>query len=81
MALRAPQPLDVPAAMEPRAQRMLATALRCGRIVDLALADDGGALTVGEAERRHAALLELDRAARRAVVAACGRPFGPPAGG
>jgi hypothetical protein len=80
MALRRPQALDVPGEMEPRAQRMLATALRCSRIVALALVDDGGALTAGEAERRRAALLPLDRAARRAVVAACGRPFRPPAG-
>jgi hypothetical protein len=62
--------------MEPRAQRMLATALRCRRIVELALADDGGALTAGEAERRRAALVPLDRASRRAVVAACSRPSG-----
>lgn len=80
MALRRPQGLDVPAAMEPRAQRMLATALRCLRIVALALADDGGALTAGEAERRRGALVPLDRAARRAVVAACGRPFDAQAG-
>ena len=73
MALRRTQPLDVPGDMDPRAQRTLATALRCSRIVELALADDGGALTAGEAERRRAALLPLDRAARRAMVAACAR--------
>jgi hypothetical protein len=55
---------------------MTALALRCRRIVEIALADDGGAVTVGETERRRAALLPLDRAARRALVAACQRPFG-----
>jgi hypothetical protein len=71
MALRRPQPLDVPPDMEPRGQRVLATALRCRRIVELALADEGGAVTSGEADRRRAALLPLERASRRAVVAAC----------
>ncbi len=76
MALRSPQPLAVPEGMAARAQRMTALALRCRRIVEIALADDGGAVTAGEAERRRAALLPLDRAARSALVAACQRPFG-----
>ena len=76
MALRSPQPLVVPDGMTPRAQRMTALALRCRRIVEIALADDGGAVTAGETERRRAALLPLDRAARQALVAACQRPFG-----
>lgn len=76
MALRRPQELPVPDGMDARAQRMLALATRCRAIVDLALADDGGAITAAEADRRRRALLPLDRAARRAVVAACSRPFG-----
>ncbi len=76
MALRRPQELDVPDGMLPRAQRMLALATRCRTIVDLALVDDGGAVTADEAERRRQALLPLDRAARRALVAACSQPFG-----
>lgn len=76
MALRRPQELAVPEGMLPRAQRMLALAIRCRTIVELALVDDGGALTAGEAERRRQALLPLDRAARRALVAACSTPFG-----
>ena len=76
MALRRPQGLAVPAGMEPRAQRMVALGTRCRAIVDLALADDGGAITAAEADRRRRALLPLDRAARRALVAACTYPFG-----
>jgi hypothetical protein len=76
MALRRPQPLAVPDRMEPRAQRMVALATRCRAIVDLALVDDGGAITAAEADRRREALRPLDRAARRALVAACTYPFG-----
>jgi hypothetical protein len=76
MALRRPQELAVPDGMDPRAQRMVALATRCRTIVDLALADEGGSVTAAEADRRRAALLPLDRAARRALVAACSHPFG-----
>ena len=40
-------------------------------IVALALEDDGNAVTAREIDARREALLPLDRAARRAVVAAC----------
>ena len=76
MALRRPQDLDVPDGMLPRAQRMVALATRCHTIVQLALVDEGGAITAAEADRRREALLPLDRAARRALVAACSHPFG-----
>jgi hypothetical protein len=76
MALRRPQELPVPDGMDARAQRMLALGSRCRTIVELALADDGGAITAAEANRRRQALVPLDRAARRAVVAACSAPFG-----
>jgi hypothetical protein len=75
MALRRPTPLLVPASTGSRQQRMLALAARCRTIVELALADEGGAVTAAEADRRRAALLPLDRAARRAMVAACSHPF------
>jgi hypothetical protein len=78
MALRRTADLPVPPGTDPRAQRVLALATRCRRIVALALRDDGGAVTAVEADRRRAALVPLDRAARRAVVAACEpRPNGP----
>lgn len=76
MALRRPRDLRLPDGMEPRAQRMVALADRCLTIVELALADDGGAITAVEADRRRQALLPLERASRRALVAACTFPFG-----
>ncbi len=76
MALRRPQTLAVPDGMDARAQRMVALATRCRTIVELALADDGASVTAAEADRRRAALLPLERAARRALVAACTHPFG-----
>ncbi len=76
MALRRTDDLEVPPGTSPRAQRMVALAIRCRRIVALALADDGGAVTAAEADQRREALLPLDRAARRALVAACAHPFG-----
>ena len=45
--------------------------LQAMTIVDLALADDGGAISALEIEHRRAALVPLDRAGRRALVAAC----------
>jgi hypothetical protein len=75
MALRRTDDLPVPAGTSPRAQRMVALATRCRRIVELALVDDGGAVTAAEADRRREALVPLDRAARRALVAACDHPF------
>ena len=71
LSLRRTSDLPVPPGTDPRAQRVLALAARCRRIVALALRDDGGAVTAGEADRRRGALLPLDRAARRALVAAC----------
>ena len=76
MALRQAVELDVPPQMTPRAQRMVALATRCRTIVGLATADDGGAVTAAEADHRRRALLPLDRAARRALVAGCSAPFG-----
>ena len=76
MDLRRPLDLDVPPGTSGRVQRMLALGTRCRMIVAMALEDDGGAVTAGEAERRRAALQPLDRAARRALVAACSAPLG-----
>jgi hypothetical protein len=60
-------PPGVPAACAELAAR----GLQALRIADLALADDGGALSAAAAERRRAAILPLDLAGRRALVAAC----------
>jgi hypothetical protein len=61
--------------MSPRAQRLAALASRCRTIVDLALEDDGGAVTATESDQRRAALTPLDQAARRGLVAACSFPW------
>jgi len=46
--------------------------------VELALEDDGAALTVHEADARRAALVPLGRAGRRALVAAASPEVWPP---
>lgn len=60
-------PLGTP----PRCADLAARGLQAWAIVDLALVDDGGALSSYEAERRRGVLQPLGRAARRALVAAC----------
>ena len=72
--LRREQRLDLPPHVAARSARMLVLGLRCLDIVALATQDDGGAITAAEADRRRAALEELGRAARRAVVAATCAP-------
>ena len=47
-------------------------------IVEIALEDDGGALSLSEIERRRAALVPLERAGRRALVAAFSPEVWPP---
>ena len=71
MALRSTADLGFPDVMAPRAVRMASLATRCRAIVELALDDDGGSITAAEADARRQALLPLDHASRRALVAAC----------
>ncbi len=68
--LRAPRRdrLDV-AVGSPEAAALLLSALRCRQVVALALRDDGGAVTGGEADQRRRALTRLNAAARAALVA------------
>lgn len=68
-------PPGVPARCVDLAGRAL-TALA---IADLALEDDGGAVSATEARARRDTLLPLERAARRALVAACSPEVWPPA--
>lgn len=75
VALRRRVDLPVPPWLAPRAQRLMAQAVRCRGIVALAVEDDGNAVTAAEADARRAALLPLDQAARRALVAACAYPW------
>lgn len=58
-----------------RADTLATRSRTCLYICDLVLHDDGGgARTAYEAEARRAALRELERAARRGLVAACAPP-------
>ncbi len=63
--------LEAPLGTPPRCVDLAARGLQAWAIVDLALADDGGAISAHEVERRRALLQPLGRAARRAIVAAC----------
>lgn len=60
-------PLGTPA----RCADLAARGLQGWAITELALEDDGGAVSAYEIEARRAALQPLERAARRALVAAC----------
>lgn len=77
MALRRAVDFTFPAATAPRAVRLASLATRCRTIVGLALADEGGAVTAAETEARRAALVPLDRASRRGLVAACSASVWP----
>lgn len=70
-ALRGSVDLDLPPHWGSRQVRLASMALRCRTIVDLALEDDGGAVSAPEAAARRNALAPLDHAARRGLVAAC----------
>nr|WP_194719757.1 hypothetical protein [Cellulosimicrobium arenosum] len=61
---------QLPDGAEPRAVGVLAQAVRLRAIVDLAAADDGGAVNLWQADQRSTALREVDHAARRAIGAA-----------
>jgi hypothetical protein len=54
-----------------RCAELAARALQARAITELALADDGGALSASEADQRRGALQPLGNAARHALVAAC----------
>ena len=63
--------MQLPPTMEPRRSGLIARAMRMHTALSVALAEDGGARTVSEATRRRELLQPLERAVRRAVVAAC----------
>ncbi|KRF34375.1 hypothetical protein [Nocardioides sp. Soil805] len=71
MNLRHRAELDAPLGVPSRCTDLAARGLQGWAIVDLALEDDGGALSSYEIARRRDALAPLERASRRAVVAAC----------
>ena len=78
MALRNGRTADLPDVMPARAARLASDALRCHSIVELALEDDGGSVSAAEAGARRSALMPLERASRRALVAACTARVWPP---
>ena len=63
--------LDAPLGTPPRCVDLAARGLQAWAIVDLALADDGGAISAYEVDQRRGLLRPLGHAARRAIVAAC----------
>ena len=69
----APEPpaLEPPAGTPARCGDLAARGLQGWAITELALEDDGGAVSAHEIEARRAALQPLERASRRALVAAC----------
>ena len=71
MNLHRPPRLDPPPGTPTRCADLAARALQAGAIVDLALEDEGGAVSLGEAALRRASLQPLAGAARRALAAAC----------
>lgn len=71
MDLRRPLEVVGPPGIPGRCLDLAARGAQALAIVELALEDDGAALTAYEAEQRRAALRPLDRAGRRALVAAC----------
>jgi hypothetical protein len=69
MNLRHRLPVRTPPGVPPRCADLAARGLQALEIAELALEDDGGALTAYDAEARRAAIAPLSRAGRRAVVA------------
>lgn len=72
MNLRHRPALMLPASYDERRRERLDRALLCLEIVTLARDAGTGTLTAGEADRRRRALDELDRAARRGLIALSG---------
>jgi hypothetical protein len=72
--LRHRSPLPLPPGYDTRRVETAERAVLCLDILDLARADDGGAVTAYEMQHRRAALDDLARATRRALVGACSSP-------
>lgn len=63
-------PTSLPPGYPPRAHRVAALAGRLALVLDIALSDEGGSVAASEMAGRREALRDLDRAVRRARVAA-----------
>lgn len=69
--LRHPHPVEAPPGVPSRCLALAGRGIQAMTIVELALVDDGGAISAHEVEQRREALVPLERAGRRALVAAC----------
>ena len=69
--LRHRQPLPLPPGYDARRVETAERAVLCLDILDLARSGDGGAVSAYEMDHRRAALDDLGRATRRALVGAC----------
>ena len=78
MNLRHRAPVVAPPGIPPRCVDLAARGLQALEIAELALEDEGGALTVHEMQQRRGALAPLARAGRRALVAAFSPEVWPP---
>ncbi|WP_240640930.1 hypothetical protein [Nocardioides ferulae] len=78
MDLRHRDRLTAPEGVPARCVELAARGLQALEIAELALEDDGGAVTAQEMERRRSALVPLERAGRRALTAACSPEVWPP---
>lgn len=76
--LRHRAPLPAPDGVPARCVDLAARGLQAAAIASLALEDDGGAVSSYEADARRSALVPLERAGRRALVAACSPEVWPP---
>lgn len=77
--LRRAAPLQAPPGVPARCVELAGRALQAMAIVDLALEDDGAAVSASEIGARREALVPLERAGRHALVAACSPEVWPPA--
>jgi hypothetical protein len=78
MNLHHPPSLRPPPGTPARCVELAARALQARAIVELALEDDGGAVSAADVAARRAALQPLGAAARRGLVAACSPEVWPP---
>lgn len=78
MNLRHRPVIEAPPGVPARCVDLASRGLQALSIADLALEDEGGALSVHEIEQRRGALAPLARAGRRALVAACSPEVWPP---
>jgi hypothetical protein len=77
--LRHREPVAAPTGVPARCVELAGRGLQALGIAELALEDDGAAISVAEIAARDGALRPLARAGRRALVAACSPEVWPPA--